>query len=172
MATQPEPPPPGPGDDRPPAPPTPQYRQSPRESSSPLNRYRKSAALKAIELLLRNPEVALNVKKEDIEPLRNAEDPSRRLLLNLIEKVHANPNIDIYTLYGACMATTLGGQLTQLQKEEKITPQEGIEQEFRQIVDSILSDIQKKLHILRLKEEANTRVSAANAANSNGPNSV
>lgn len=171
MATHPEPA-PHPEEDIPPPPPTPEYSQSPRESASPLTRYRKSAALKAIELLLRNPEVALAVQKEEMEPLRNAEDLSRKLLLDLIENVHGDPQIETYTLLGACYATSLGSQLTQLLKEEKITPQEGIEQEFRQIIDNILSDIEKKLHILRLKEEANTRVSAANAANPNGPNTV
>ncbi len=176
MATQPESAstaaPSAPPPDQAPPPPEATYRQTARQSASPLTRYRKSAALKAVELLLRNPEAALSINKDDLDPLRNAEDPNRKLLVDLIEKVHAQPQIETYTLLGACYATPLGSQLTQLLKEEKITPQEGIELEFKQIVDNILSDIQKKLHILRLKEEANTRVSAAKAANSDGPNTV
>ncbi len=185
MATQPEPTPHSPSmpshDQAPPPPeaysrhysPYPQGpQQSSRESASPLTRYRKSSALKAVELLLRNPEAALTFNTDDLAPLRNAEDPNRKLLVDLIEKVHANPQIETYTLLGACYATPLGSQLTQLLKEEKITPQEGIEQEFKQIVDNILSDIKKKLHILQLREEASTRVSAAKRANSEGPNTV
>lgn len=171
MATQPEPAAP-PTEQPPPPPPEASYRQPGRESASPLTRYRKSAALKAVELLLRNPEAALIISKEDLDPLRNAEDPNRKLLVDLIEKVHAQPQIETYTLLGACYATTMGSQLTQLLKEEKITPQEGIEQEFKQIVDNILSDMQKKLHILQLKEEANTRVSAAKRENPDGSNTV
>ena len=122
--------------------------------------YRKPNSLLAIELLLRNPEVALSLDI-DLEPLRAAEDESRRLLLSLIELVHQDPHIETYTLLGYCYGTTLGGQLTQVLKSEKITPQEGIEDEFKQILDNILSDITKKLNLLQLKDELKTRVSAA-----------
>ncbi len=157
--------------DIPPPPPPPQTRTTASGPGEALTKHRKPAALKAIELLLRNPEVALSIERS-LEPLRTAEDSSRKLLLDLIEKVQQQPQIETYTLLGACYATALGSQLTQLLKEEKITPQEGIEDEFKQIVDNILSDIEKKLHILQLKEEANTRVSAANEGNQDGLNPV
>ena len=169
MAT--EPPPPPPGDMAPPPPPPANVQTTPRGPGEALARYRKPAAVKAIELLLRNPEAVLAIDK-DLEPLRSAEDGSRKLLLDLIEKVKQDPQIETYTLLGACYATPLGGQLTQLLKEERITPQEGIEDEFLQILDNILSDIEKKLHILQLKEEANTRVSAANKGNQDSINPV
>lgn len=174
MATT--PPPSEPPSEVPPPPPPPQigFRSgsaSPVGPGEALSRYRKPAAIKAIELLLRNPEAVLAIDR-DLEPLRNAEDSSRKLLLDLIEKVKEDPQIETYTLLGACYATPLGGQLTQLLKEERITPQEGIEDEFLQILDNILSDIEKKLHILQLKEEANTRVSAAKKGNQDGINPV
>ena len=61
--------------------------------------------------------------------------------------------------------TSLGSQLTQLLNDEKITPQEGVEREFNQIIDNILSDIRKKLDLLQLKHELKTRVSSAKDQN-------
>ena len=63
-------------------------------------------------------------------------------------------------MLGYCYGTSLGGQLTQLLKDEKITPQEGVEEEFLQILDNILSDIVKKLELLQLKDELKSKVSA------------
>lgn len=125
---------------------------------------RKPNSLKAIELLLRNPELALGVK-QDLEPLRSAEDESRKLLLSLIEMVRNDPHTETYTLLGYCYGTSLDGQLTQLLKDEKITPVEGMEQEFNQIIDNILSDIRKKLELLQLKDELKSRVAAAKDRN-------
>jgi hypothetical protein len=132
---------------------------------STLSVYRKPASLKAIELLLRNPEIALAIT-QDLEPLRTAEDESRKLLLSLIEMVRKDPNTETITLLGACYGTSLGSQLTQLLTSEKITPQEGIEEEFNHILDNILSDIVKKLELLQLKNELKTRVSAAKGSES------
>jgi hypothetical protein len=123
--------------------------------------YRKSASLKAIELLLRNPEIALSIK-QDLEALSSAEDESRKLLLSLIKLVQKEPDIETVTLMGYSYGTNLGGQLTQLLKSEKITPNEGIEEEFHQILDSILSDITQKLELLRLQDKLRSHVDAAN----------
>ena len=136
----------------------------PAGSGGNLSVYRKPASLKAIELLLRNPEIALAVAI-DLEPLRTAEDAGRKLLLSLIEMVKKDPNTETFTLLGYCYGTSLGGQLTQLLKDEKITPQEGVEDEFLQILDSILSDIVKKLELLQLKHELKSRVSTAKDQN-------
>lgn len=125
---------------------------------------RRPNSLKAIELLLRNPELALTLE-QDLSPLRAAEDESRQLLLALIEMVQSDPHTETYTLLGYCYGTSLGGQLTQLLKAEKITPLDGMEREFGQIVDSILSDIRKKLDLVQLKSELKSRVSAAKDRN-------
>jgi hypothetical protein len=127
--------------------------------------YRKSASLKAIELLLRNPEIALSVK-QGLEALDSAEDESRKLLLSLIKLVQKEPHIETITLLGYCYGTSLGGQLTQLLKSEKITPTEGIEEEFHQILDSILSDITQKLELLQLQDKLKSHVDAANRSDS------
>jgi len=130
-------------------------------SASQIGSYRKSASLKAIELLIGNPEIALQIK-QDLAPLRSAEDESRKLLLSLIELVQQSPDIETFTLLGYCYGTSLGSQLTQLLKSEKITPTEGVEEEFLQILDSILSDITKKLKLLQLKNQLKSRVDALN----------
>lgn len=127
--------------------------------------YRKPASLKAIELLLRNPEIALSIK-QDLTPLRSAEDESRKLLLSLIEMVQKDPNTETFTLLGYCYGTSLGNQLTQLLKGEKITPSEGVEKEFNQILDNILSDIVKKLQLLQLKVELKSKIDKSDASKS------
>lgn len=158
-----------PADDRDLPPPMRESSPRPRPSESPFTRARRNKlwhkpnSLRAIELLLRNPELALSLE-QDLEPLRNAEDESRKLLLSLIEMVRRDPHTETYTLLGYCYGTSLGGQLTQLLKGEKITPVEGMEQEFKQIVDNILSDIRKKLDLLQLKNELKSRVAAADSA--------
>jgi DNA primase len=149
----------------------PQSRPAGRGPGDALAKIRKPASIKAIELLLRNPEIALSLEA-DLEPLRYAEDESRKLLCTLIEKVQNDPQVETYTLLGYCYGTHLGSQLTQLLQAEKITPQEGLEEEFKQIVDNILSDIQQKLHLLRLKDELKSRVSAANESNADNPDAV
>ena len=135
-----------------------------RSGALKLAAYRKPAGLKAIELLLRNPEIALTIER-DLQPLRSAEDEIRKLLLALIEMVQKDPNTETYTLLGYCYGSSLGSQLPQLLKSGRITPQEGIEEEFHQILDSILSDIVKKLELLQLKDELKSRISAAKDRN-------
>ena len=175
LATEPDPPPPPameappfmdesvPPDYYPQAGPTPgqdragRFGYPPRAPESAISRYRKPAALKAIELLLRNPEIALEIQR-DLELLRTAEDANRQVLLALIEKVKGNPDIDSAELIGYAFGR-IRGQLTELLKDEKITPQEGIEEEFKQIIDNILSDIEKKLLILHLKEKGHSAIS-------------
>jgi len=130
-------------------------------NAAQLAAYRKPASLKAIELLIQKPEIANSIT-QDLAPLRSAEDENRKLLLSLIETVKQDPNTDIYTLLGYCYGSSLGNQLTQLLKTEKITPSEGIEKEFLQIVDSILSDISRKLNLLQLKNQLKSRVDGLN----------
>ncbi|MEC7079606.1 MAG: hypothetical protein VXX10_04815, partial [Pseudomonadota bacterium] len=146
----------------------PDARSRATQQPAGLNRIRKSASLKAIELLLRNPEIALTLQA-DLEPLRYAGDESQKLLLTLIEKIRKDPSTETYHLLGYCYGTSLGGQLTQLLQAEKITPQEGVEAEFTQILDNILSNIRQKLHLSKLKDELKSRVSEAPGSN---PDSV
>ena len=121
-----------------------------KRTSSDLNVYRKPAAVKAIELLMQNPEVVLSITK-DLSPLHSAGDEGRQLLLSLIEMVKRDPDTDTPTLLGYCSGSSFGNQITRL-KSEKITPIEGIEQEFLQILDKILSDVVKRLESQKLRE--------------------
>lgn len=147
--------------------PPPPSTTRPGPQGSKLAGYRKPASLKAIELLLQNPEVALSIE-QDLTPLKSAEDEARKLLLSLIEMVKRDPNTETYEMLGYCYGSSLGKQLTQLHKGEKITPREGLEEEFHHILDSILSDIVKKLEHLKLRNQLKSTVDAAKAAKNGG----
>tara|TARA_B110000858_G_scaffold171375_1_gene201802 strand:- start:2261 stop:4180 length:1920 start_codon:yes stop_codon:yes gene_type:complete len=121
-----------------------------KSTSSNLNVYRKPAAVKAIELLMQNPEIVLSITK-DLSPLHSAGDEGRQLLLSLIEMVRRDPDTDTPTLLGYCSGSPFGNQITRL-KSENITPIEGLEQEFLQILDKILSDVLKKLESQKRRE--------------------
>jgi len=131
-------------------PPSKPWSPSLKRTNSNLNVYRKPAAVKAIELLMQNPEVVLSIAK-DLSPLHSAGDEGRQLLLSLIEMVKRDPDTDTPTLLGYCSGSPFGNQITRL-KSENITPIEGIEQEFLQILDKILSDVVKKLESQKLRE--------------------
>lgn len=126
-------------------------------STGKLSVYHKPASLKAIQLLVQHPPVALAIEK-DLSPLESAEDNGRKLLLKLIDMVRKQPGIDTATLIGYCYGSSLGAQLTQLLGAESITPKEGVEREFLQIVDNILSDIEKKLNLLRIRSKLQSTV--------------
>jgi DNA primase len=103
----------------------------------------RSPGLKAIELMLYKPEVAAVLDK-DLELLRENGNQYTDLLLELVELVKQDPTTNTYTMLGHCYGTPLGNQLTQLMKKEKITPLEGVSSEFHYLIDSLLSDAQKK----------------------------
>jgi len=117
-------------------------KQSGRQTPTPI-REKKSWSLKAIELILAKPEIALDID-QDLSSLATADGANSSMLLELIELVRNNPNITTYAMLGYFYDSPVGNRLTQLMKEEKITPSEGIGQEFNQIIDRILSDIQQQ----------------------------
>lgn len=154
--------------------PPPYFTEPSHSSASPASRpsrqdsglavYRKPSSLKAIELLLQNPEVALSIK-QDLTPLRSAKDESQKLLLSLIEMVRRDPNTETYTMLGYCYGSTLGKQLTRLHKGEKITPSEGLEAEFHHILDNVLSDIVKEIERIQLRNQLRSSIDSTK----NGP---
>ena len=129
----------------------------PPSSKKAINFHQKPASIKAIELLLQKPEIALSLTK-DIQVLTKAEDEGRKLLLSLIEMVRGDPRTDVYTILGYCYGSELGNQFTQIFGDEKITPKEGLEEEFIQIVDNILSDMNKTIELLELKTKLRSKV--------------
>lgn len=78
----------------------------------------------------------------------------------MIQLVQDEPSTETFTMLGYCYGTSLGGQLTQLLKSETITPTEGLEEEFNQILDNILSEIVRTLEHLQLKDQLNSRFGA------------
>lgn len=131
-----------------PVPPEASYGHRSREKASTPKVVEKalprSPGLKAIELLLYKPEVGAALDK-DMELLRENGDQYTDLLLELVELMKQDPTTNTYTMLGHCYGTPLGNQLTQLMKKEKITPLEGVNSEFHYLIESLLSDAQKKL---------------------------
>jgi DNA primase len=129
-----------------------------------LQTYKKPWSLKAIELILARPDIATKIET-DLSPLQSADGENSKMLLDLIELVRKNPNMETYAMLGYFYGSPVGNQLTQLMRNEKITPFEGMQEEFLQIIDRILSDIQRKTEIeqtlqsLRDKLKANGQAS-------------
>ena len=96
---------------------------------------------------------------QDLSPLHSAGDEGRQLLLSLIGMIKRDPETDTPTLLGYCSGSPFGNQITRL-KSENITPVEGLEQEFLQIVDKILSDVIKKLESQKRREALNSKFGA------------
>lgn len=127
-------------------------------------RYRKPWSLKAIELLLHKPEIASS-RDRDLTPLQDADGENSRMLLSLVELARQNPHIETFTLLGYCYGTQVGNQLTQLLQEEKITPLEGAQDEFWQILDSKLSSLQQKADVDRKLQVLKDKLGAGNGEN-------
>ena len=125
--------------------------QSPRINPVPMIK-RAPSSLKAIQLLLGNPEIALDYKS-DIAPLMSSSDTTTAVLAKLIEMVHSDPQIDTYALLGYCAGTEFYSELTQLLRQEKITPVEGTGSEFVEIVDRLLQKAEQEQRIARMREE-------------------
>jgi DNA primase len=124
----------------------------------------RSPGLKAIELLLYKPAVASALER-DLELLRENGDQYTDLLLELVELVEQNPTINTYTMLGHCYGTPLGNQLTQLLKNEKITPMEGVASEFQYLIDTLLADARKKQFKKQLLEQLKPRVRSPGSQN-------
>ena len=111
-----------------------------------LKTYKRPWSLKAIELILAKPDIARAVDR-DLTPLKSADGENSKMLLELIDLVRKNPNMETYSMLGYFYGSPVGNQLTQLMRNEKITPFEGMQAELLQIVDRILSEIERKVEI-------------------------
>ncbi len=140
--SSPEPPAPPEWPDSPPGP----GRQSAAEAVSntrPKQRVQKPAALAALELLLHQPDLAQSTEI-NVEQLRLLDDPDTSLLLELLEFARSHPNTGTYALLGHCYGTPQGNRLTQLLKNEKITPEAGRSHEFSFIIKSLQHEAEKQ----------------------------
>lgn len=127
------------------------WQQRPANGAPPAIR-RTPSSLKAIQLLLGNPEVAL-AYEGDLSLLHQSNDSTTDVLAKLLEMVHGDPHIDTYALLGYCAGTSFYSELTLLMQQEKITPVEGATREFVEIIDSIVSKIQQEQRIAKLRAE-------------------
>ncbi len=96
----------------------------------------KSVCMKAVNLILLKPPVVVTIGDE--EELAEIDAPDIGLLLQVIALAKQHPASSTPELLGRIYATPLGSQLTHLLNREQITPAEGIEQEFREILNYLL----------------------------------
>ncbi|MEY4640079.1 MAG: hypothetical protein RLZZ227_73 [Pseudomonadota bacterium] len=130
-----------PGQAKSPAPDAPpQARPSPypmRGKSAPGRiKVENSPCLRAVSLLIRKPAILTSVAAPD--ELGEIRSPDMDLLLKVIEIARAWPDSTPPELMSRIYATAYGAQMTQLLSREQITPETGIEEEFRDIIHTLL----------------------------------
>jgi DNA primase len=127
------------------------------KAEAPTSRINKSAALIAIELLLHQPTLAASMD-EDPSVLSQLRDEDVDLLLELLEFARGEPDITTYALLGHCYGTPPGKRLTQLLKNERITPEAGREQEFNFVIKQLLREANKQKMRQQLLEQLKPRL--------------
>jgi len=95
-----------------------------------------SPCLRAANFLIRKPDIIISVDVSD--ELGEIRSPDMDLLLKVIELARAWPNSSQPELMSRIYATAYGAQLTQLLSREQITPDTGLEEEFRDITLKLL----------------------------------
>ena len=122
--------------DLPPAPPPAYSHSVPGRPKPPPIRSEWTPCMKAVNLLIRKPSLIKQVTVDD--GLGEIRSPDMDLLLKVIELARAWPDSTTTDFMGRIYATAYGSQLTQLLTREQITPEEGIEKEFQEILDKLL----------------------------------
>lgn len=122
--------------DLPPAPPPAYSHSVPGRPRPPPIRSEWTPCMKAVNLLIRKPSLIKQVNVDD--GLGEIRSPDMDLLLKVIELARAWPDSTTTDFMGRIYATAYGSQLTQLLTREQITPEEGIEKEFQEILDKLL----------------------------------
>ena len=120
-------------------------------------RLKRSAGLLAVELLLHQPALALKAPTE-LSSLTILGDEDTNLLLELLEVARDDPDIGTYVLLGHCYGTPAGKRLTQLLKNERITPEAGRAEEFSFLLGQLLQEAQKQQKRKQLLEQLKPRV--------------
>ncbi len=95
-----------------------------------------SPCLRAVSLLIRKPGIVASVPVPD--ELGEVRTTDMDLLLKVIEIARAWPDSSPPELMSRIYATAYGAQMTQLLSREQITPETGIEDEFRDIISKLL----------------------------------
>ncbi|MDO9478395.1 MAG: toprim domain-containing protein, partial [Pseudohongiella sp.] len=123
-------------------------------------RMKKSSGLLAVELLLHQPALAQKADGE-LSSLAILGDEDTNLLLELLEVARDDPDISTYALLGHCYGTPAGKRLTQLLKNERITPEAGRAEEFSFVLGQLLQEAQKQQKRKQLLEQLKPRVRSA-----------
>ena len=131
--------------------------QAPADPAPRGKRVNKPAGLIAIELLLQQPTLATTVEG-DLTALRHLQDPDVDLLLELLEFSQSDPDITTYALLGHCYGTPPGKRLTQLLKNERITPAAGQAEEFSFVLRQLRQEADKQHQRRQLLERLKPRL--------------
>jgi hypothetical protein len=97
-----------------------------------------SPCLRLVNLLIRKPDIIEQVQIPD--ELGEIRSPDMDLLLKVIEIARAWPTSTTPELMYRIYATPYGNQLTQLLGKELITPEAGILDEFRDVLQRLVND--------------------------------
>src|SRR5690606_11249766 len=106
-------------------------------------------------LLIRKPDIISAVQVPDA--LGEIRSPDLDLLLKVTEIARAWPQSSPPELMSRIYATAYGAQLTQLLSREQITPETGIEDEFRDIIDRLLKQHEERRQRFALLENLRQR---------------
>ena len=128
-----------------------------RDGGDKSARMKKSASLLAVELLLHQPALAMQAPAE-LDLLRELTDEDTDLLLELLEVARTDPDIGTYALLGHCYGTPAGKRLTQLLKNERITPEAGRADEFSFVMGQLQQEAEKQRKRRQLLETLKPRV--------------
>ena len=119
-------------------------------------RKRESLELKAIELLLIEPTIALSVDG-DFELLEHSKNDEGKVLFSLIKMIKNDPKISVTVLLGYCSGSEIKSSLSHRLNAERITPKEGLGPEFLEIYSSILSLNKKQVAQHEINEKLRAR---------------
>ena len=123
---------------------------------NPIVRKRESLELKAIELLLIEPTIALSVDG-DFELLEHSKNDEAKVLFSLIKMIKNDPKISVTVLLGYCSGSEIKSSLSHRLNAERITPKEGLGPEFLEIYSNILSLNKKQVAQHEINEKLRAR---------------
>jgi DNA primase len=136
-------------------------RSKPPARKNPAGR---SVCMRAVNLILLKPGVAGDLEFSELEAI---DSPDMDLLLQVVSLAKKHPASTTPELLGRIYATPLGSQLTQLLNREQITPTEGIEQEFNDIIGHLLKAHHRKLSHHSSIEQARQKLDSRRSTGSN-----
>mgnify|MGYP001191708721 CR=1 FL=1 len=114
-----------------------------RQAAQPRIRVEMPPCIKAVNLLIRRPSLVRLMQHED--ELAEIRAEGMELLLKVAEIARLCPDGSSMELMSRIFATSYGNQLTSLLGRELITPEEGMEQEFGDLIAQMLHAHRQRL---------------------------